>query len=179
MARSIFSQAGLSQAGKLTGQIAVGSLGVALITLLCFKAHLDYAIPAFLYLLLVVLQSLWSGFATSATVSVIAAACLEYFFIPPVLEWQINDPEDGLALAMYLVTSLIITRLASKARNEARIADRRRKDSGMLYETAARLLSLEPETAAGPVSLQIFREVFGLRAACIFDAESAKLSMKG
>ncbi len=152
---------------------------MAVITGICFGAHLGFAIPCLLYMLLVVVQSLWAGFGSSAIVSVIAAVCLEYFFIPPVLEWQIGDPEYGAALFTYCITSLVITRLASKARNEARVAEGRRRDVGLLYDVASRLLSLAPENALGPESLRIFQQVFGFSAVCVFSAESGDLRMEG
>ncbi|HTA45325.1 MAG TPA: DUF4118 domain-containing protein [Bryobacteraceae bacterium] len=161
------------------GQVALGSAGVAIVTAICFAAHLGFAIPCLLYMLLVVMQSLWGGFSSSAIVSIVAAVCLEYFFIPPVLEWQINDPEYGVALVTYWVTSLVITRLASRARREAQMADRRRRDAALLYEVASQLLSLAPENAAGPESLRIFREVLALRAVCFLDAESMECRIEG
>jgi two-component system, OmpR family, sensor histidine kinase KdpD len=167
-----------SDVRRVSVQISSGLLGVALITLVCFPAR-RLVIPGFLYLLLVVIESLWGGFASAAIVSVAAALCLEYFFIPPVLEWQIDDPEDFIALLTYLVTSLIITRLASKARSEARRAEQGRRDVTLLYQAASRLLSLGPEMAAGPESLQIFREVFGLSAVCFFDDAAARLQIEG
>src|SRR5580693_7631253 len=112
-----------ASAKRLFFQVALGSFGVALVTIGCFFGHLDFQTSGFLYLIVVVLLSLWSGYASAALVSVIAASCLEYFFIPPVLTWRINSPRDLLALIAYLVTSLVITRLASSARNQARIAE--------------------------------------------------------
>jgi two-component system sensor histidine kinase KdpD len=158
---------------------AAGFLAIALITLICFSAHLTLAIPMLLFLLVVVVQSLWGGFLSAAIVSIAAVACVEFFFIPPVLEWQIDNPEDAVALVTYLATSLVITRLASRAQSEARRAERRRRDVTLLYDAASRLLSLDPEMAAGPESLQMFRQVFGLRAACLFDAGSENLLLEG
>jgi len=169
----------LLRLGSIAWKSALGLLAIALITFVCFSAHADFAIPMPLYLLVVVVLSLWGGFASAAIVSVAAVASLDYFFIPPVLEWQISDPKDTVALVTYLATSLVITRLALKARSEARTAERRSRDVTLLYDAAARLLSLHPESAAGPESLRMFCEVFGLRAACSFDAGSEKLQVDG
>jgi len=158
--------------------ITPGVLGVALITAVCLHTG-RLIIPGFLFVLVVVLESLWCGFASAAVVSLVATACLEYFFIPPVLQWQIDDPEDYFVLAIYLATSLVITRLASRARAEARTAERRRRDVALLYETSSRLLSLGPEMAAGPESLRIFRDVFGLQAVCLFDGIQARTQIAG
>jgi two-component system sensor histidine kinase KdpD len=172
-------QLNLSRLSSIALKSALGFLAIALITLACFSAHADFAIPMPLYLLVVVVLSLWGGFASAAIVSVAAVASLDYFFIPPVLEWQISDPKDTVALVTYLATSLVITRLASKARSEARSAERRSHDVTLLYDAAARLLSLGPEMAAGPESLRVFCQVFGLRAACFFDGGSEKLQVEG
>ena len=168
-----------SHLGQLALKTVAGSLAIGLVTLVFFLAHLDSAFPMLLYLLVVVMQSLWGGFASAAIVSVVAVACLDYFFIPPVLEWQINNPKDVVALLTYMATGLVITRLASKAHNEARSAERRRQDVTLLYDAASRLLSLDPELAAGPEPLRIFRQIFGLRSACSFDAGSERLLLEG
>jgi two-component system sensor histidine kinase KdpD len=166
-------------AAHLALQASAGSAAVALITAFCFYTHLNYLVPSFLYLLVVVFQSLSAGFASAAIVSVFAAVCLDYFFIPPVLEWDINDPEDALALVTYLVTSLVITHLASSGRLQARMAEAKRKEVALLYETASRLLLLEPANAFSGRALSIFRDGFGLDAACLYDATTASLHTEG
>jgi two-component system sensor histidine kinase KdpD len=169
----------LGRLGRIAGHVALGALGVALITAVCFPLHPDLAIPAFLYLLLVVLQSAVAEFAASAIVSVIAVATLDYFFVPPILAWDINRPLDSMALATYLATSLVITRFATKARNAARTSESKRRALALLYDAACQLLSLEPEAAAGEGSLRVLRQVFGLRAACLFDADGAQAHLDG
>ena len=164
---------------RIAAQVALGAIGVALVTALCFPAHLELAIPSLLYLLLVVLQSLTAGFASAAVVSVIAVACLEYFFVPPILTWNVASPIDFVALATFLATSLVITRLASKARIDANSAESKRRDLAQLYELALRLLSLEPEAAAGVRAPRLFREIFGVRAVCLLDANTAQIHLDG
>jgi len=164
---------------RILGQVAAGAAGVALITGACFPAHLDFSIPAFLYLLVVLVQSLTAGFASAAIVSAIAVACLEYYFIPPILAWNINNPIDAVALVTFWATSLVITRLVTKARMEAETGECKRKDMARLYELALRLLSLEPGEAAGARSPALFREIFGFQAVSLFDAGAAGLHGDG
>lgn len=160
-------------------QLTLSAVAVAAVTVVCFFAHVSYLIPSFLYLLILVLLSLSAGFIAAALVSVMAAVCLDFFFVPPVLKWQINDPKDGLALIAYLVTGFVITRLASSARAHAQIAEMRQRDVSRLYATASQLLSLDPEIAAGPRALEIFRNGFGLGAVCLFDATTSSLQVDG
>ena len=164
---------------RLAGEVGIASLAIGLVTAVCFFAHLNYLIPSFLYLLIVVFLSLRTGYASAVIVSVIAAVCFEYFFIPPVLEWRISDPEDAFALVAYLVTSLVITRLAASARSQTRIAEASRNDVARLYEAASQLLSLSPEVAAGTQALRIFREKFGMNAVCLFDVATQTMQADG
>src|SRR5471030_192799 len=165
---------------KAVSQGALGGFGIGVVTLACYPLHLDdLVIPAFLYLLVVVVLSTVAGFTPAAITSILGVACLDYFFVPPLLTWNIENPLDGVALVTYLLTSLIITRLASKARMEARTVENKRRDLARLYETAYRLLSLEPRDACSPGVSRIFREVFEANAVCLFDASTGMLELDG
>jgi len=168
-----------SQSRRTVQHVAFGIAGVAAITAICYPLHLDFAITGCLYLLLVVLQSTFASFTASAIVSVIAIGCLDYFFIPPMLTLRISSPLDGLALITFLVTTLVITRLASKAREEARNAEARRKDLARLYDLASRLVSVSPQVAVKRGYLGIFREIFDLRSVCLFDGMAGAVTCDG
>jgi two-component system, OmpR family, sensor histidine kinase KdpD len=157
----------------------LGAAGVAAIVAVCFPLHTDVAICGCCCLLLVVLQSTVANFAASALVSVIAIACLDYFFVPPVFTLNIDRAEDGWTLLTFLVTSLVITRLASRAREEGRKAGTRRKDLARLYELASRLVSASPVVAVERRYLGVFRDIFDLQSVCLFDATAAAASCDG
>jgi two-component system sensor histidine kinase KdpD len=160
-------------------KVSLGAAAVALVTFVCFRLQLNVATTGFLFLLVVVVQSLFSGFVASAIVSVIATACLEYFIVPPVLEWQIDNPIDAVALMTFLVTALVITRLESKVRDEARNAERRRMSLEGLYEVTRQLLALGPETDITLRLLQTIQKVFALDAVCLYDTSTGEARIEG
>lgn len=160
-------------------ETAIGVIGVAMVTAIAYPPHLEFAFVGCLYLLLIVLESTFASFASTALVSVIAVLCLDYFFVAPLLTLRVNRPADALALATFLVTALVTTRLATRAREEARKADARRTDLGRLYELALRLVSVSPFVAVKREYLGIFREIFDLRAACLFDGRAATTACDG
>jgi two-component system, OmpR family, sensor histidine kinase KdpD len=160
-------------------QIILGVLAIGVVTFVCYPLHLDLTIPMLLFLLVVVVQSLSGGFFPTAVTSLVAAGCLDYFFVPPLLHWDIDNPLDGVALLVYLATSLIITRLASKARTEARTADAKRRDLARLYDTACRMMAIEPEAASPQKSLRVFLEVFEIKAICLVCASTTQSEVCG
>ena len=68
------------------------------------------------YLLVIILLSLMDSFITSAIFSLIAVACLDYFFILPRYSLEISHPQDAVALAAFLLASFAITTLVRRAR---------------------------------------------------------------
>jgi two-component system sensor histidine kinase KdpD len=156
-----------------------GAVAVAALTAGCYRLRLDFAIASPLYLLAVILQSLSGSFAGSAFVSVLAVGCLDYFFVDPVFSFAVAGQLSIVALLSFLITSLVITRLVSRARREAMASTLHKDRIDGLYHLAQQLLALEPEMAVGERLLQPFMGLFGIRAVCVFDAEKAELQMLG
>ena len=97
-------------------QFLLGIAGLALITFVCFQLDFHIGRTAFAYLLLVVLLSLLGSFGASVALSIIATACLNFFFAPPLFEFRIDAVDDALRIAMFLTTTLIVSVLTTKLR---------------------------------------------------------------
>src|SRR5450432_2502523 len=158
---------------------AVGGICVALLTLGCYRAHLDFASAIPLYMLLVVLQSLPGDFRSSAVISVLSAGCLDFFFTEPLFSLYVRNPLNGLALLAFLVTALVITSLVSRVREEAGSAELQRDRLDRLYQLSQQLLALEPEAAKGEKFLEPFYRLFGVTAISVFDADTAEIDTVG
>jgi K+-sensing histidine kinase KdpD len=97
-------------------QLLLGSVGLALLTLVCFRLQFNLASTAFSYLILIVLLSLMGSFVASVILSIMAVACLNYFFAPPIFDFRVDYPLDVLALIGFLTASLIVAALVVRAR---------------------------------------------------------------
>ena len=146
-----------------------GSLLVGTVTVICYWLRLNLTVTAFLYLIIVVLQSLIGDFVSSAIVSIIADLCLNFFFVPPLFSLRVSDSSDLWALIAFLVTGLVITRLTTKVRREGEVSERHRREMTLLYELAQRLFALDPREEMLTRSVALFRSVFDLQAVCLFD----------
>ena len=102
-------------------QLLLGLASLAVITFVCFRLGFDVTAAAFAYIILLALVSLLGSFSASVILSVIAAACLNYFFAPPLFEFRIDVLDDAAAIAGFLITSLVVTAVTAKLRvSEAR-----------------------------------------------------------
>ena len=105
----------------VAAQFLLGIAGLALITFVCFQIGFGLARTGFAYVILIALVSLLGSFSASVVLSIVAAACLDYFFAPPLFEFRIDAPDDIVRIAVFLTTSLVVTALTTKLRaSEAR-----------------------------------------------------------
>ena len=160
-------------------QAAVSGLAIAVATFTCYKLHFNAATVVLLYLLVIVAQSLAGGFVLSATVALIAAACLDFFFLPPLLTFRIADPLNVLAFVVFVVIALVVTHLVSRLGSEADRARRRSANLEQLYQVARQLLLVKPDHLDAVLLLKAFRDGFVPSAVCIFDADTAELHIRG
>jgi two-component system sensor histidine kinase KdpD len=156
-----------------------GTVVVGGVTAVCYALRLDLTVTAFLYLIIVVLQSLMGDFVSSAIVSIIADLCLNFFFVPPLFSLRVSDSSDFWALIAFLVTGLVITRLTTRVRREVEVSELQRREMRLLYELAQRLFALDPRGNMLSKSVPLFRTVFGLRAVCLYDGMNAELHSDG
>ena len=93
-----------------------GSLGLALLTFVCFRLQVNPTTVALLYLIVIVLVSLRGNFIPAALVSIIAYLFLDSFFTAPLFHPAMSQPLDVVAPIAFLTTALVITRLMSRVR---------------------------------------------------------------
>ena len=70
---------------------------------------------------------LW-GLALAARVSVASMLAFNWFFLPPTHTFQLRDGANWAALAVYLVTAVVVSALAARARRRAELAELRERE---------------------------------------------------
>jgi C4-dicarboxylate-specific signal transduction histidine kinase len=168
---------------RAVAQSLYGCLGLALLTFVCFRLGLSVGTTACLYLIVIVLLSLQGSFLSSAVVSLIAVACLAYYFAPPIFSFQVSDPFDGVAVVAFLTTSAVITYLVSRvrirteqlvstnAKLEAQIIERKQAQES-LQQAQANLERLNRVMLVGEMTASIAHEVNQPIAAAVANANA-------
>ena len=154
-------------------------LGVAALTWVAYRLGLGAPTVGFLYLVVAVFAAASGGFWSGTLTSIVAAACLDFFFLPPVFHFNIDDPMDWVALGAFEFTALVITLLQQQAQSRAAEAMAERQNSESLYNAARGILLLDRTGELGNRITSLIREEFGLRGVALFDAPTAEIFMAG
>ena len=154
-------------------------LGVAAVTWLALRIGLNSLTGGFLYLIMVVLAAAYGGFWSGTLTSIVAAACLDFFFLPPIFHFNVDDPMDWVALGAFEFTALVITSLQQQAQTRAAEAMAERQNSERLYNAARAILILDRDGELGKRVTSLIRENFDLRGVALFDAPTDVVSVAG
>ena len=153
---------------------AGGSLAVAALTCAAFRLQLNLSTTSVLLLLLVVIVSLSAGFREATITSLAAVACLDYFFIPPLFGFNVNDPQNWVSLATFEVTALIVSRLSVRVQHQALSEARQRRFVEKLYELSRRILFLDRRRTVQSGIVALIHEVLDVDTVALFDAAEAR-----
>jgi two-component system sensor histidine kinase KdpD len=106
---------------------------IAAVTYIGKSVGLNATTIGFVFLVVVLLLSMWGGLALGLVMSILATACFNFFFMSPFYTFTLEDPANWIALSAFLVTSIVVSRLVVRARRQAETADFRRKEIETLY----------------------------------------------
>jgi signal transduction histidine kinase len=109
-------------------QCSIAVLALALITAGFNRGHLNLATVSLLFVIVIVALARVGNFLPSVLVSLLAALLLGYM-APPNYSFRVDDPLDIVAVAAFLITSVIIAGLVSRLRmmREAALSSVNRK----------------------------------------------------
>ncbi len=116
---------------------------IAVITTIDFRLRVNHTTVALMFLVAVLLASAYWGLRYAVVLAIGATAAFNFFFLPPVGTFTIADPQNWVALFAFLLTALVASNLAERARSEAERAQLRRRELERLYGLSQRLLASE------------------------------------
>lgn len=119
-----------------------------------FRNDLGMQIVALLYLLPIVLISVWWGLGPGVTCSLTAFLAYNYFFIPPYHTFMVRRTQDLLALIVFLVVAVVISQLLGRAQVAVQAATNREREATRLYELSASLAGAQGLEAIARVLAQ-------------------------
>lgn len=140
---------------------AVATLGTALMTLALTSARGTFGQGSqfLLYLLVVLVTAFLGGVGPAITAAVLASAALNWYFTDPLYTWTIADPEDVLALVVFLIAGVLVGILVTTLARRSADARRSHAEAEALARIAAGMVGADDPI---PPMLERIRTTLGL-----------------
>jgi two-component system sensor histidine kinase KdpD len=161
---------GLTTRRRLYG-LATGAVLLALLVPLCakFRTDLTLASNMLLFLMVVVICALLGGFYPALAAAVAASLLLNYYFIPPLHEFTISEPQNILALVVFVAIAASVSRVVDQAARRTAEAARSNAEAETLSTLAGSLLRGEQ---ALPALMERIKEAFGVDSVALLHRDS-------
>jgi len=144
--------------------VAVLVVGLASLISASLFHRFDPRNLAMVYLLGVAFVATRIGRGPSILASFLSVVSFEFFFMPPYFEWSNEDSQYVFTFAVLLVVALLISGLASRAREQTEQARQRGRRTQILYTMTRELAGLSRPTEIADHAARNLSAVFGARA---------------
>ena len=134
--------------------------------------HVNQTTVALSFLVLILIAASRWRLGYSLYLSFLCSILYNYFFLPPVGRLTVSEPQNLLALAVFLSVSLLVSHLSGRARREAELSETRRREVQHLYEFSQELLLHDDLSAVARITPSIAATIFGFRAVALYVREA-------
>jgi two-component system sensor histidine kinase KdpD len=164
---------------KLTLSIVRYSISTAsaavIVAVYFLRLHVNETTVALTFLIGILLVAANWGLRHSIYLSILSAAAFNFFFLPPVLTFTVGDGRNWVALLAFLVTGIVASQLAERARREAKISRRRQREAERLYEFSQQMLVTGNVIDLLNVLPQMIAVTFNLAGAAVYLREKDRI----
>lgn len=151
---------------RLGGALAL----LAAVTAVDYRVlHVNNSTAGFTFLLIVLLVSTRGKLPEAIVVSVASMLCYDFFFLPPVGHFTIYNPEDWVALSVYLITAVTASQLSASVRRRADEASARRQEMEQVYEFSRALMIGDDQRSVGAQVAQSIAAVFKFPEVALYE----------
>jgi len=153
---------------------------VGTITWIAFTVlNVNALIVGFAYVLAVLVVAARWGLTESFVTSVAAMLCLNYYFLPPILSLTIADPQNWVALFVFLVTAITASQLSASVRTRAAESQARRIEVERLYQLSLSLMLIDTSKEPGPQVAVSLKSQSGFSTVAFCDRLTGEIHVAG
>jgi two-component system sensor histidine kinase KdpD len=164
-------RSGLTRRRQLVGYVlAVALMPLLTLVLANLRGHLNLTSNVLVFLGGVVAVALVGGFIPALLAAVAGSLLLNYYFTPPLYKFTIGDPNNALALVIFVAVGLAVSSVVDTAARRTKQAARASAESELLATTAGSVLRGQQAMSA---VLDRVREAFGMDSVTLLERTDA------
>src|SRR5580658_9906002 len=155
--------------GRLILRIVIMGVGLTAVSALYYTIRANSTTAALTDLLVVLgAATLW-GLPEAMLASAMSMLNLDYYFLPPVPGFGIDDPQNWVAWCTFLITSFVVSGLSARLRKRALEATQRQREIERMYALSCGFMrggaaAILAQNIPGQVA-----EIFGCAGVAFFD----------
>ena len=152
---------------------------VPLLTGAIYLSHGKALTAGLIELVLVMLIAFRWGFPEAAVASVLAVACLDYFYMPPIFSLYERDPQDWISSGIFVTVALTAGHFADRIKQKATQTESERTRLERLYLTSRDILMLDRRDEVGGQLTRLIADTFHVDAVALWDAREMQMDKAG
>jgi two-component system sensor histidine kinase KdpD len=131
-----------------------------------------------LYIIGIAILASQRGIYPALVAAVLAFIAFDWFFVPPLHQFSIDEPSEYLSLVTLVVTIVIIGQLLAVARTRANEAHLRQRQTQLLYDVSHAALSSPRMSPVYALALWRLNDTLGLTGSRLFLKDSHGLRLE-
>ena len=152
---------------------------IPLVTWLIYLSHGKALTAGLVELVLVMLIGFLCGFTEAAVASLLAVACLDYFYMPPILSLYERDPQDWISSGIFVTIALTAGHFADGIKRKAIQTENEQTRLERLYLTSRDILMLDRRDEVGAQLTKLIADTFHADAVALWDAREMRMDKAG
>ncbi|HSO52415.1 MAG TPA: ATP-binding protein [Actinomycetes bacterium] len=127
--------------GALGYVVAVAGTAVITTPLLAFRADVNKTTVVLAYLLVVTAAAAAGGLGPGISAAALGFLAFDLLFLQPYHHIIVDDPQDYLSLAVYLLVAVVVSLLVASSERRRALAERRERETRMLFDLSTSLVA--------------------------------------
>src|SRR6201996_7808645 len=168
---------GLTRGRQVAGWILAVALAPLLTLVLATdRSGVNLTSDVLAFLVAVIAVAVVGGVLPAVAEAIAGSLLLNYYFTPPVHRWTIAEPNNALALGVFVAVGLAVSWVVDTTARRTKQAVRANAESELLVTTAGSILRGQDAVDA---LLERAREAFGMRSACLLERQDTGTTARG
>lgn len=165
----------LSNHAREAARWFAASLVAAAATSLLVSLGSNSTTAGMVFLVLVVVFAAQTGIWLSLYLALLCALSFDYYFLPPFRSLQITGIQQWVAMISFLLSCVVVGRVAERVRKLARQAEKRREDVERLFELSQEMMLAEDAADLVRDLPRIIARIFALDGVVLYVRDEDQL----
>ena len=150
-----------------------------LATGLCFLMfhHFDLSNLIMVYLLGVMLTSMWCGRGPAILISLLSVLAFDFFFVPPRFSFTVEEAQYIITFIVMFLVAFVISHLSAMMRRQADVARLHERQAAAMHGLSRQLASTRGREKILEVAVQYISEIFDCQVMVLQPDESGKFNV--